>query len=249
MDVERRLHSSGRCLDSGMMQNVMERLLPATEEGVAAAWALEAAGVRTNLTLVAGIRQAPPLFPCRDQLLLSHEGKRKAVYRDLDMHPGTEIIQATLQYFKLHEIRTQLVGSDFRELAELSALPGFDGTSTAPCKVSRKRDWVHGLMSAEAHGMLAASMYPALVKMELQMNSIEKIVTGEVARQLALKTLEKDPLVFVATIPVVAVPRQAGSGINVAKVLFLGVGVGPRDEIRSIKVGIPIAVALVNLRS
>ncbi|KAJ6588219.1 hypothetical protein B0H19DRAFT_1098395 [Mycena capillaripes] len=227
----------------GVDQNKMLISIPATEDGVAAARALEAAGVRTNLTLVAGIRHAAfcaqagatAISIAVGPLLLCHERKRKAVYRDLDMHPGTEIIQATLQYFKHHEIRTRLVGSDFRQLAELSALPGFDAVclskkqlevsrwkaetrsadvSDRPPQASmRARQAQHpakflengigfmGLMSAEARGMLAASMYPALGKMELQMNSIEKIVRGEVAWQLALKTLSLDALYELRTAP------------------------------------------------
>lgn len=38
------------------------------------------------------------------------------MYQDLDMHPGIETIRATLAYFKLHEIRTRLVGTDLREV-------------------------------------------------------------------------------------------------------------------------------------
>jgi transaldolase len=119
--------------------------IPATENGVVAAKELEAAGIRTNLIFVASIMHAAicaqagattisiavgpvrslPLSavratalssPCREQLLLCHERKRNTIYPELARHPGMEIIQATLEYFKLHKIPTLLVGRDFRQV-------------------------------------------------------------------------------------------------------------------------------------
>jgi hypothetical protein len=49
--------------------------------------------------------------------------------------------------------------------------------------------------------MLAASIYPALGKMEGQMNTIEKIVKEEVAWQLELKTLSLDALYGLRSAP------------------------------------------------
>jgi len=220
----------------GMNQEKIAISIPATEDGVAAAKELEAAGIHTNLIFVASIMHAAicaqagatAISIAVGPLLLCHERRKwNAVYPDLALHPGMEIIQATLEYFKLHEISTRLVGRDFRQLAELSALSGFDavclskeqlevsrwkaetrseGLPDRPPQASmRARQAQHpakflengrfmGLMSAEARGMLATTMYPALGKMELQMNTIEKIVKEEVAWQLALKTLSLDAL-------------------------------------------------------
>ncbi|KAJ7241694.1 hypothetical protein B0H12DRAFT_1133335 [Mycena haematopus] len=118
----------------GMSQEKVIISIPATEDGVAAAKELEAAGIRTNLIFVASIMHAAicaqagatAISIAVGPLLLCHERRRNAVYPDLALHPGMEVIQAIFEYFKLHEIRTRLVGLDFRQLAELSALSGFD---------------------------------------------------------------------------------------------------------------------------
>ncbi|KAJ7151355.1 hypothetical protein C8R43DRAFT_1004914 [Mycena crocata] len=210
--------------------------IPATEDGVAAAQELESEhDIRTNLILVAGLIHAAVCAEAGattivGPLLLCHERERNAIYQDLAMHPGIEIIQATQTYFALHEIRTKLVGRDFRQLAELSALTGFDavclsneqlevarwrpetrspdlpnyGTLQAasmrarqaqyPTKFLEKEKGFMEQMSPQVRRMVAASMFPALEKMEQQMNAIEKIVKDEVAWQLALKTMALDAL-------------------------------------------------------
>ncbi|KAJ7439503.1 hypothetical protein FB451DRAFT_1301995 [Mycena latifolia] len=79
--------------------------------------------IHTNLTLVAGLMHAAVCAEARatvisiavGPLLQSHERRRRAVYRDLALHPGVEVVQAVFAYFRLHEIRTRVVGRDFRE--------------------------------------------------------------------------------------------------------------------------------------
>ncbi|KAF8208107.1 hypothetical protein K438DRAFT_1813405 [Mycena galopus ATCC 62051] len=220
----------------GMSQEKIVISIPATEDGVAAAKELEAAGIHTNLIFVANIVHAAicaqagatTISIAVGPLLHCHERKRNALYPDLALHPGMEIIQATLEYFKLHKIRTRIVGRDFRQLAELSALSGFDAVCLSkeqlevscwkaetrsadlcdrpPQASMRARQVQHptkflengigfmSVMSAEARSMLAATIYPVLGKMELQMNAIERIVREEVAWQLAQKTLSLDTL-------------------------------------------------------
>jgi hypothetical protein len=63
-----------------------------------------------------------------------------------------------------------------------------------PAKFPEDGSGFMDLMSAAARSTLAATVYPALGKMELQMNAIEKIVREEVAWQLALRTLSLDAL-------------------------------------------------------
>ncbi|KAJ7639760.1 hypothetical protein DFH06DRAFT_979823 [Mycena polygramma] len=227
----------------GVNQNKILIGIPATEAGVAAAKELQASGIHTNLILCSSILHAAvcaqagatAISIAVGPLLHCHERKRKTVYQDLVKHPGIEIIHTIQEYFRLHKIRTRLVGRDFRQLAELSALPGFDAVclsrellETSSCKAEtrsaslpdrppqasmRARQAQHpakvleagskfmGLMSAEARAMLAASIYPALGKMELQMDTIERIVKDEVAWQLDLKTLSLDALYELRTTP------------------------------------------------
>ncbi|KAJ7030612.1 hypothetical protein C8F04DRAFT_961349, partial [Mycena alexandri] len=207
--------------------------IPATEDGVSAAKALEAEGIHTNLILVAGLMHAAvcaqagatAISIAVGPLLQFHERKRKTDYHEFkpEAHPGIEVIQATLEYFKLHEIRTRLVGRDFRQLAELSALPGFDAVCLSkeqlleaarylvdldrtgppqhqasmrarqaqhPSRLLEQLDAFMQLLSGAARRTLAAQLYPALGRMELQMAGIELAVREEVVWQLAVKTTD-----------------------------------------------------------
>ncbi|KAJ7764628.1 hypothetical protein DFH07DRAFT_811881 [Mycena maculata] len=226
--------------------------IPATEDGVTAAKELAADGIRTNLILVSSLMHAAVCAEAGaatisisvGPLLRAHERKRKAVYQDLAMHPGIEIIQAIVAYFKLNDVRTLVVGRDFRKLAELSALREFDavclsGTQLeasrwqaasrldlenlldrAPQASMRARQAQHPttflehgtrfmeLMSAGARGTVAASMFPALGRMELQMNAIQKLVEAEVAWQLDLKTLSLEALYARQSMPPAGPPAK-----------------------------------------
>ncbi|RDB17378.1 Transaldolase [Hypsizygus marmoreus] len=109
--------------------------IPATEEGLKAAKELESQhGIHTNLYLVSGLLHAAacaeagattvtiPVGPLLDW----YEGKRKTHFKDLHTHPGVETVQSTLAYFKLHGIKSKVIGSGFRTLSEIGTLAEFD---------------------------------------------------------------------------------------------------------------------------
>ncbi|KAF5373441.1 hypothetical protein D9615_009498 [Tricholomella constricta] len=109
--------------------------IPATMEGLRAAQVLESEhGIHTNLYLVSGLLHAAACGEAGattitipvGRLLNWYEVNRKATYQDLSAHPGVETIQSTLEYFKLHGIKSKLVGSEFRSLSEIGPLSGFD---------------------------------------------------------------------------------------------------------------------------
>ncbi|KAJ7075417.1 hypothetical protein B0H15DRAFT_791823, partial [Mycena belliarum] len=211
----------------GMQRSEIVVSIPATEAGVAAAQELQHAyAIHTNLILVAGLMHAGVCAEARataisiavGPLLRSHE-QGSAVSLDLATHPGIEAIQATLAYFKLHGLRTRIVGRDFRAVAELHALRGFDAVCLSqpqldawlwapdtpdtprPQAVMRARQAQYptaflakgagflSRMSAAARGALAGAVWPALARMRAQMDTVEAVVEGEVAWQLAARTL------------------------------------------------------------
>lgn len=65
-----------------------------------------------------------------------------------------------------------------------------------------------GLMSAGARRMVAASMFPALGQMELQMNTIEKLVREEIRWQMDLKTLSLELLYELRSAPPSSPPAK-----------------------------------------
>ncbi|KAF8064921.1 hypothetical protein FPV67DRAFT_160975 [Lyophyllum atratum] len=121
--------------EKGIRRDKVIISIPATMEGLQAAHELESEhGIHTNLYLVSGLLHAAACAEAGattitvpvGRLLDWYERKRKAVYEDLSVHPGVETIQSTLEYFKLHGIKTKVIGSEFRALSELGPLAAFD---------------------------------------------------------------------------------------------------------------------------
>ncbi|KAG6832869.1 hypothetical protein H0H87_012802 [Tephrocybe sp. NHM501043] len=109
--------------------------IPATIEGLMAAQELENKHrIHTNLYLVSSFLHAAACAEAGattitvpvGRLLQWYERKRKATFGDLSTHPGIEAIQSYLEYFKLHGIKTKVMGSGFRSLSEIASLTGLD---------------------------------------------------------------------------------------------------------------------------
>ncbi|KAK7042518.1 putative transaldolase [Favolaschia claudopus] len=173
-DTADMVNSAKRLVNSfcgrGLSKEKIVISIPATEDGVAAAKELETAGIHTNLMFVANVLHAAfcasagatAVSIAVGPLLRCHERKRNAQYPDFANHPGIEIIQTTLEYFKLHGIETRIVGRDFRQLAELSALSGFDAVCLSKdqvealrCKTTENRSGVD-LLDKPPQGSLRA---------------------------------------------------------------------------------------------
>ncbi|KAJ7052711.1 hypothetical protein C8F01DRAFT_564247 [Mycena amicta] len=111
--------------------------IPATEAGVRAVQHLSAGNIKTNLLLVSGLMHAavcveagPSAISISVQPLLEAREKRfKNTFPDLAAHPGIEDILTIFKDFKKNNPATRIIGDDFRELAELGALPGFDAVA------------------------------------------------------------------------------------------------------------------------
>lgn len=121
--------------ENGIRRSKVVVSIPATTEGLRAAQELESEhGIHTNLYLVSGLLHAAACAEAGattitipvGRLLDWYERKRKAAYEDLSTHPGVETIQSTLEYFKLHGIKTKVIGSEFRALSEIGPHAGFD---------------------------------------------------------------------------------------------------------------------------
>ncbi|KAG6872644.1 hypothetical protein C0995_008075 [Termitomyces sp. Mi166 len=109
--------------------------IPATFDGIRAAQVLESEhGIHTNLYLVASLLHAAACAEAAattitvpvGRLLDWYERRRRTKFKDLSIHPGTEAIQASTEYFKLHGIKTKVIGSEFRSLSEMVPLIGLD---------------------------------------------------------------------------------------------------------------------------
>ncbi|KAF5351461.1 hypothetical protein D9757_012052 [Collybiopsis confluens] len=142
----RRLHST--FLDGGIASKRVFISIPATECGVIAAARLEKEfDIRTNLYLVSGLMHAIACAEASAAWITIDVAKILCWYESLGMlddftnrqnlfpealvdHPGVIAIQSILRYYRLHSIKTLVVGRNFRSSNELSLLGGeFDALS------------------------------------------------------------------------------------------------------------------------
>ncbi|KAG6889906.1 hypothetical protein C0992_003699 [Termitomyces sp. T32_za158] len=109
--------------------------IPATLNGIRAAQVLEREHeIHTNLYLVSGLLHAAACAEAAattitvpvGRLFDWYERRRRTNFTELSVHPGTEAIQALTCYFKLHRIKTRVIGSEFRSLPEIVPLTGLD---------------------------------------------------------------------------------------------------------------------------
>ncbi|EDR04314.1 uncharacterized protein LACBIDRAFT_304919 [Laccaria bicolor S238N-H82] len=122
--------------------------IPATEAGIMAARELSTKyNLNVNLYLVSSLVHA---MACAEagaaavsipigQLLNWNERRRNAAHVDLEFHPGIEAIQTILAYFRLNEIKTKLIGTDFRKFTEMGLLGDFDAVCVSEYQVDRLR--------------------------------------------------------------------------------------------------------------
>jgi len=154
-------------------------------------------------------------------LLDWHERKRKpARYQSLPTHPGIHTIQAIAAYFKLHGIKTKLIGTDFREVSEIALLGELDAISLSqeqieilrwsslsltaateeaslrarqaqyPTVLLQSKGGFMASLSAETRTMIAATMYVTLGKLKVQMEALQEVVEAEVKHQLRMRTTD-----------------------------------------------------------
>ncbi|KAG5715998.1 putative transaldolase [Termitomyces sp. T112] len=144
-------------------------VIPATFEGIRAAQVLESEhAIHTNLYLVSSLLHAAACAEAGattitvpvGRLLDWYERRRRTDFKDLSIHPGTESIQASIQYFKLHGIKTKVIGSEFRSLSEIVPLTGLD----AICISKDQADGLKGCQISVSISSATSSSPAALLR-------------------------------------------------------------------------------------
>ncbi|KIM41239.1 hypothetical protein M413DRAFT_410773 [Hebeloma cylindrosporum] len=158
--VDPRKHADTTCLienahrmyglfrDQGLKGNDIIINIPATEAGIYATQQLQEDGININLCCVTNLIHAVACAEVKataisiavGPLLELYEQKRKTIYPNPSKHPGIETIQSILAYFKLHGIRTKVVGTRFRTLAEIGLLSDCDAVCVS-AEHAEKMKW------------------------------------------------------------------------------------------------------------
>lgn len=118
--------------------------LASTWEGVQAARALEAEGIRCNLTLLFSLPQALACAQAKVTLISPFVGRiydwfKKSAGADWDEaaqagpnDPGVQSVKRIYQYYKAYDIPTQIMGASFRNIGQIRALAGCDLLTISP---------------------------------------------------------------------------------------------------------------------
>ena len=169
---------------------VPERVLikiAATWEGIEAARQLEAQGIRTNLTLLFAFCQAVACGNAGVQLISPFVGRiydwyKKQAGASWDEQamagtndPGVQSVRRIYQYFKLHGIKTEIMGASFRNTGQIMALSGCDLLTISP-------DLLAQLAATEA----PAGMQPELTLQMAQQHPVVAVHYDEAGFRYAL---------------------------------------------------------------
>ncbi|QYJ20377.1 transaldolase [Achromobacter sp. ES-001] len=118
--------------------------IASTWEGIQAARALQAEGVRCNLTLLFSLPQAVACADARVQLISPfvgriydwHKKAAGAAWVEADnagpQDPGVLSVTRIYRYYKQHDISTEIMGASFRNVGQILALSGCDLLTISP---------------------------------------------------------------------------------------------------------------------
>jgi transaldolase len=114
--------------------------IASTWEGIQAAKVLEAEGIHTNLTLLFGLHQAHACADAKVTLISPFVGRildwyKKAenvMYYPIEKDPGVLSVKKIYQFYKQHQVQTEIMGASFRSIDQVLALAGCDLLTVAP---------------------------------------------------------------------------------------------------------------------
>ncbi|PLW76556.1 transaldolase [Cohaesibacter celericrescens] len=113
--------------------------LASTWEGICAAEVLEKEGINCNLTLLFSTAQAVAcadagaflISPFVGRILDWHKKATGEAYTS-ENDPGVLSVRSIFNYYKVHDVKTVVMGASFRNAGEIEALAGCDRLTIAP---------------------------------------------------------------------------------------------------------------------
>lgn len=130
--------------DAGIHKSRVLIKVAATWEGIRAAEQLQREGIACNLTLLFAFVQAVACGDAGVQLISPFVGRiydwhKKAAGTGWDEaahaganDPGVKSVRAIFQYYKRHDVRTEVMGASFRNVGQILALAGCDLSTISP---------------------------------------------------------------------------------------------------------------------
>lgn len=142
--IERARHIIGLYEAAGIARQRVLIKIAATWEGIQAARALEQEGIRCNLTLLFAFAQARACGDAKVQLISPFVGRiydwyKKTAGAQWDEaanagvnDPGVKSVARIYEYYKQHDVRTEVMGASFRNVGQILALAGCDLLTISP---------------------------------------------------------------------------------------------------------------------
>jgi len=124
----------------GIDQNRILIKIASTWEGIQAARVLEAEGIHCNLTLLFGLHQAQACADAKVTLISPFVGRILDWYKKaenvqnypIEKDPGVLSVKQIYQYYKQHNIQTEIMGASFRSIDQVLGLAGCDLLTVSP---------------------------------------------------------------------------------------------------------------------
>mgnify|MGYP003344472925 FL=1 len=164
--------------------------LASTWEGIQAARALEAEGIRCNLTLLFCEAQAIAAANAQATLISPFVGRIYDWYvakgetpESADTDPGVLSVRGILDLYQRHDIETIVMGASFRTADQVLALAGCDRLTISPAllqELEARDEAINGLQHAQSSGRVLRQLSRDEFLLNVAANSManEKLADG-----------------------------------------------------------------------
>lgn len=124
----------------GIEQDRILIKIASTWQGIQAAKILEVEGIHCNLTLLFGLHQAKACADAKVTLISPFVGRildwyKKAEQVDsytIDQDPGVLSVKQIYDFYKQHDVKTEIMGASFRSVEQVLGLAGCDLLTVSP---------------------------------------------------------------------------------------------------------------------
>ena len=124
----------------GIEQDRILIKIASTWQGIQAAKILEAEGIHCNLTLLFGLHQAKACADAKVTLISPFVGRILDWYKKaeqvehypIDRDPGVVSVKQIYEFYKQHQMKTEIMGASFRSVDQVLGLAGCDLLTVSP---------------------------------------------------------------------------------------------------------------------
>ncbi len=163
----------------GIEQSRILIKIASTWQGIQAARILEAEGIHCNLTLLFGLHQAKACADAKVTLISPFVGRILDWYKKaeqvehypIDRDPGVVSVKQIYEFYKQHQVKTEIMGASFRSVDQVLGLAGCDLLTVSPhllAELSQDHREVSAQLVNSAPDQQAISQYQAITEAQFK---------------------------------------------------------------------------------